>query len=171
MSRNLKSPVSGLPLKEMDLNGLKVDVGWKGCGGIWFDKGELELVDEAHEAAGEALLNIPIDKGLILPERMTRRCPVDGAVMTRYHFGQEIDLEIDECPECGGIWLDGGELQKIRDYFESEAHRREAQKLIDQKLLGDKKFEAFLSRRGRRGRKGFARLLKIALPHGVVAKF
>ncbi len=171
MSRKLKSPVSGLPLKEIDLGGVKVDVGWKGCGGIWFDKGELEHVDEAHEQAGEALLNIPIDKGLLLPERMTRHCPVDGTAMIRYNFGEDIDLEIDECPECGGIWLDGGELQKIRDYFTSEDHRREAQTLIEKKLMGDSAFDDFLLRRGRRGRKGFTRILQMALPPGLAAKF
>lgn len=23
------------------------------------------------------------------------------------------DIEIDQCPRCGGVWLDGGELNKL----------------------------------------------------------
>jgi len=32
------------------------------------------------------------------------------------------EIEVDTCPKCGGVWLDGGELQKliakIREYRE-----------------------------------------------------
>ena len=38
------------------------------------------------------------------------RCPRDGAKLEeRDHF----HIRVDECPECGGIWLDKGELQMI----------------------------------------------------------
>lgn len=30
---------------------------------------------------------------------------------------------IDKCPECGGIWLDRGELEIIRDTIENDASR------------------------------------------------
>lgn len=38
------------------------------------------------------------------------KCPIDGAnlVMT-----ERSGVEIDYCPECRGIWLDRGELDKI----------------------------------------------------------
>jgi Zn-finger nucleic acid-binding protein len=38
------------------------------------------------------------------------KCPVDGAqlVMT-----ERSGVEIDYCPECRGVWLDRGELDKI----------------------------------------------------------
>jgi uncharacterized protein len=38
------------------------------------------------------------------------KCPVDGAqlVMSERH-----GIEIDYCPECRGVWLDRGELDKI----------------------------------------------------------
>ena len=34
--------------------------------------------------------------------------------------------EVDECPGCGGFWLDAGELSKIRDLFETEEERHKA---------------------------------------------
>lgn len=38
------------------------------------------------------------------------KCPIDGAqlVMT-----DRSGVEIDYCPECRGVWLDRGELDKI----------------------------------------------------------
>ena len=170
MSRNLKSPVTGLPLKEINIDGLVVDVGWKGCGGIWFDKGELEQVDEAHETKGEALLNIPRDPNILIPERANRKCPVDGTTMKRIRFGDQIPLEIDECPECGGIWLDGGELEKLRNFFQDEAHRKAAQEIIEKEFVQNREFDAFLNRRGRRGKRTFAKILGVSLPPGVVIK-
>lgn len=170
MSRNLKSPVTGLPLKELNVDGLVVDVGWKGCGGIWFDKGELEQVDEAKETRGEALLNIPRDPDILVPDRAIRKCPVDGTSMNRIRFGEKIPLEIDECPECGGVWLDGGELEKLRDFFKDEVHRREAQVIVDRDLVQNREFDEFLNRRGRRGKKVFARILGLSLPAGVVIR-
>ena len=40
------------------------------------------------------------------------KCPVDGAqlVMT-----ERSGVEIDSCPQCRGVWLDRGELDKIVD--------------------------------------------------------
>ena len=35
-------------------------------------------------------------------------------VMLRRKFSLAVPIEIDECPECGGIWLDSDELAQIR---------------------------------------------------------
>lgn len=40
------------------------------------------------------------------------RCPVDGAGLV---ISERNNIEIDYCPECRGIWLDYGELEKIMD--------------------------------------------------------
>ena len=37
-------------------------------------------------------------------------CPIDGATLLLSH---RQDVEIDYCPECRGVWLDRGELDKI----------------------------------------------------------
>lgn len=37
-------------------------------------------------------------------------CPRDGAALTPRQHG---DVTADECPDCGGIWLDQGELEVI----------------------------------------------------------
>lgn len=33
--------------------------------------------------------------------------------MYRKRYSVECDIQIDECPECGGIWLDGAELSGV----------------------------------------------------------
>ena len=38
------------------------------------------------------------------------KCPHDGATLTMSERG---GIEIDYCPECRGVWLDRGELDKI----------------------------------------------------------
>ncbi|MFG0325993.1 MAG: zf-TFIIB domain-containing protein [Phycisphaerales bacterium JB037] len=37
-------------------------------------------------------------------------CPKDGTMMERLSTGM---VEIDRCPRCGGVWLDGGELTAV----------------------------------------------------------
>jgi Zn-finger nucleic acid-binding protein len=80
------------------------------CGGIWLDCGEFEKLielgsfyighlDEPAEAEPE-----------INPERKCPKCRVRLKVM-RYEKMPEV--EVDVCPQCGGLWCDAGELKAI----------------------------------------------------------
>lgn len=40
------------------------------------------------------------------------KCPVDNATLSMM---DKQGVEIDYCPECRGVWLDRGELDKIID--------------------------------------------------------
>lgn len=40
------------------------------------------------------------------------RCPTDSATLV---MSERNGIEIDYCPECRGVWLDRGELDKIID--------------------------------------------------------
>jgi hypothetical protein len=49
--------------------------------------------------------------GTPTPERETARiCPVDA---TPLNVESRSNVSIDRCPECGGVWLDGGEPDVI----------------------------------------------------------
>lgn len=51
------------------------------------------------------------------------KCPVDGATLV---MTERSGVEIDYCPQCRGVWLDRGELDKIIERSEtkpSEAER------------------------------------------------
>ena len=38
------------------------------------------------------------------------QCPTDGTTLT---MSERSGIEIDYCPQCRGVWLDRGELDKI----------------------------------------------------------
>lgn len=38
------------------------------------------------------------------------KCPIDGTTLS---ITERKDVEIDYCPECRGVWLDRGELDKL----------------------------------------------------------
>jgi len=120
----MKCPVCDRALQSVSAGGITVEV-CRGCGGIWFDNFELEKVDEAHEAAGEELLDIA---QVAKPERDAARqleCPrCPGQPMMRHFFSVKRQVQVDVCPHCGGTWLDVGELAKIREQFASESARR-----------------------------------------------
>jgi uncharacterized protein len=46
------------------------------------------------------------------------KCPNDSATLV---MSERAGVEIDYCPECRGVWLDRGELDKILDRAQSEA--------------------------------------------------
>jgi Zn-finger nucleic acid-binding protein len=43
------------------------------------------------------------------------------------------NVEVDVCPKCNGVWLDGGELAKVlaMDRARSDAEKRENWRLYD----------------------------------------
>jgi uncharacterized protein len=48
------------------------------------------------------------------------KCPNDSATLV---MSERAGVEIDYCPECRGVWLDRGELDKILERAEVEASR------------------------------------------------
>jgi len=47
-----------------------------------------------------------------------RCCPVDGAAMEKSIAHM---IVIDRCPKCHGVWLDGGELEKVTAEISTDA--------------------------------------------------
>jgi hypothetical protein len=68
-------PACGHALSTVTVGGLSVDVCDGGCGGIWFDHWELQKVDEQGEAAGEQLLDVRRDPGVVVDPAERYRCP------------------------------------------------------------------------------------------------
>jgi uncharacterized protein len=111
----MKCPACFNSLTQRQVGPLVVDVCEGGCGGVWFDAFELQQVDEEHEAAGERLLKITRDPQVQVDFTRKRDCPrCAGVKLKRHFFSAKRRVEVDECPNCGGYWLDGGELAQIR---------------------------------------------------------
>ena len=65
------------------------------------------------------------------------KCPVCKDVTLL--ISEKKGIEIDYCPECRGIWLDRGELEKLLEAEEKIENRKEAEKKEPRKK------ESFLS--------------------------
>ena len=101
--------------KVLTKEGINIDVCTEGCGGIWFDNRELEKFDEADENA-EDILNLLNEKifGKV-SDNTVRICPVCKTKMVKNKYSMNTDIEIDECYNCGGKFLDFNEILHIRN--------------------------------------------------------
>jgi len=111
----MKCPACFNELSQLQVGKLTVDVCHGGCGGIWFDAFELQRVDEEQEVAGERLLDIQRDERIRVDPTRKRECPrCEGIKLKRHFFSAKRRVEVDQCPNCGGYWLDAGELALVR---------------------------------------------------------
>jgi len=121
----MKCPACHRDLKSKNVGSITVDVCEGGCGGIWFDNFELQKVDEESESAGASLLNIASDLSLKIDQNEKRHCPrCEDAVLMKHFFDTKMKIQVDQCAECAGYWLDKGELGAIRGEFKTDAERK-----------------------------------------------
>ena len=82
-----------------------------GCGGIWLDAGELELLLDDSQNAKELLDSFKIDSS---STEKRRKCPICLKKMKKIIVGTATPaLLIDKCLRSDGLWFDKGELQDI----------------------------------------------------------
>jgi len=101
--------------------GIDVEVCNNGCKGIWFDHGELQLLDQPGEGMGpalEAALRSPRNNH---GQRGQIKCPKCSIPMHTHKFERDKEVNVDECYGCGGFFLDSGELNEIRNNYMSDA--------------------------------------------------
>jgi Zn-finger nucleic acid-binding protein len=125
----MKCPACASPLQPVQAGEVTVDACLGGCGGLWFDNFELKKLDEPAELDGNLLIpvNVAVRRDLHLDETARRHCPkCSDVVMMRHFFSAQRRVEVDECPNCGGFWLDAGELAEIRAENGDEQRRRTA---------------------------------------------
>lgn len=134
----MNCPACGRELVEMAAGDVTVDVCRGGCGGVWFDNFELQKVDNQSESAGEVLLDVERDENVAVDHSARKKCPkCDGQVMMRHFSGVKKEVEVDECPGCGGFWLDFGELAKIRSQFATDAEKDQATEVYFAEAFGE----------------------------------
>ena len=109
----MNCPACTRELRERNVGQFTVDTCHGGCGGIWFDVSELQRVGEREAAALHRVWQHPRREVQQAAQRICPRCPAQ--VLERKWFSDSRQVEIDECPKCGGIWLDDGEFSAIRE--------------------------------------------------------
>ena len=124
----MKCPTCDIDLSQVTIENIQLDVCKDGCGGIWFDRFELEKMDEPHEFTDENLLNVlAVESPADYDQTQKRKCPkCEDTIMMRHFFSVKREVEVDHCPKCAGYWLDENELFKIRKQYESESDRKQA---------------------------------------------
>ena len=133
----MNCPACKNTLEAITIENITLDICQNGCGGIWFDNFELMKIDEPDEYDAEKLLDIKIDESIKVDHEAKRFCPVcESQPMLRHFFTVKRSVTIDECPRCGGVWLDDGELGRIRRQFNSEEDRTAAAGKYFQDVFG-----------------------------------
>ena len=114
-THDLRCPRCSVSLVHLMIGGVEVDV-CEACGGLWLDRLELSRFEHPEDVFGDALMahlsQFPVE---IVDRSIRLRCPRHPAVvMMRRAFSRSVPTQIDECPQCGGLWLDADELARIR---------------------------------------------------------
>jgi len=125
-------PACQKQMVEEDFGGVAVDVCKNGCKGVWFDWMELSKLDEKNEGLGKALKDALHNPRQNDENRGEINCPKCNLPMHIHKYESAKEVNVDECYNCGGFFLDSGELHVIRDNFMSEEERKTyADKLLN----------------------------------------
>jgi len=105
-------------LKQVDYNNIRIEE-CSSCGGIWFDRGEL---DKAKNQTDEDLRWLDFDPfgeeaNQFLVDADDKTCPRCSAKMDSL-FYEESQVIINKCLVCHGIWVPNGQFRKIVKYLE-----------------------------------------------------
>jgi Zn-finger nucleic acid-binding protein len=105
----MKCPVCKVSLTAVEHDKIELDY-CSVCHGLWFDKGELELLlDTLAGGATRELVNSLMQRPQQQVDEKSRKCPICRRTMKKIDMGSGRDLIIDVCKAGHGLWFDGGE--------------------------------------------------------------
>lgn len=80
------------------------------CGSFWLDAGELNKT--AFQVTGD--IEYCSEKKIESVSEITKNCPLcEDTTLDKVFFIGYSDIVLDRCRNCGGFWLDGGELDLV----------------------------------------------------------
>ncbi len=110
-------------LIQVEEQGIELDYCQK-CGGIWFDQGELQhLIEKKVQLTFD---QIKKEETPLMEDFKEANCPRCSILMSKAPDRDIANLTIDQCSQCDGVWLDGGEfnrlskeeiMEKMKDYI------------------------------------------------------
>ncbi len=122
----MNCPACSRALTQLTVEDVEVDACHNGCGGLWFDNFEMAKFDEPHESSAWEQVLVSVDLLAPADYEAKRICPKCSVPMLRHFFSQQRRTHVDSCPQCGGNWLDTGELAQVRAEFQQKAKRAAA---------------------------------------------
>ena len=124
----MKCPSCNLKLCKISTRGLNTFVCQGGCGGLWFGRFELLKLNKESRGTGARLLDVQRADGVRFFRDVEAICPhCETSLLLRHFFSREQNVEVYQCPKCGGFWIDSGELVNlIKSGFETEENQKKA---------------------------------------------
>jgi membrane associated rhomboid family serine protease/Zn-finger nucleic acid-binding protein len=147
----MKCPSCSNRLRQTKTKSAFVDV-CPSCKGIWFDAGELadfvKTLAESEDICPEKikLFHHRDVRSVYNGQEKNRSCPRCAKELQRFNYSYDSNVFLDKCPDCGGIWADGGEVRQIASYLKDDpkvtAIGRDLAEMIQasQDLESDKSF-------------------------------
>lgn len=115
----MKCPDCSNTLRRMRYEGVEIHT-CDGCGGEFIGPQQLVHIVRTRDARFDAQLKAKLaDRQPLfgVPVEETDRalaCPACEVDMTIVNYGGDSGVFIDKCRDCGGVWLDNEELEKIQ---------------------------------------------------------
>ena len=111
-------------LRVVEYDGVQIEV-CSDCRGEWLHAEELEKIIEHHDhvfstrdiAALESVNRpvLPVEN----QDHDILNCPhCETIEMERFNYADASDLQLHKCPECGGIWADKDQLEKVEELLD-----------------------------------------------------
>jgi Zn-finger nucleic acid-binding protein len=117
----MKCPRCNSILSETEYDDVKIEA-CPDCKGEWLFADELQKIVEHHDEVFTpeeiASLNA-VNKEIFTAEKDDHdelNCPAcENVQMEHFNYGDTSGIILHKCKECGGIWMDKGELKKIEE--------------------------------------------------------
>jgi membrane associated rhomboid family serine protease len=100
-----RCPTCGLALQPLTHAGVTVDVCLE-CRGIWL------CAERLRDVIGASASGIVSPLAARQARTTRRQCPAGHGALQAASAGSGV--EVDSCPECLGVWFDGGEVARVR---------------------------------------------------------
>lgn len=107
-------PLDGRWMNPISLYGIGAHA-CPGCGAIWFPDDTLQELGKMSNSTLESADDQVKPSGPKPVQSRTLKCPDDGSFLYSFQFDYNSGVTLDQCPECGGILVEDGELAAIAE--------------------------------------------------------
>ena len=90
------------------------------CGGLWIDSADLNRV--LLHANLPALSAVG---GYVNPDEIAGMCPACNVDLVAVEGGEKRSLHYDTCESCGGIWVEGPDVDEVPETLDWKAAEQE----------------------------------------------
>ena len=121
----MKCPFCSTKLVEVKSKTALVDICPK-CKGIWFDSGELvdfvKSLTESEEISPKTprLFKEQTAQTLDTINEKCKICPKCNQKLKKFNYFYDSNVFLDKCPQCQGMWADGGEVKEVARYLKKD---------------------------------------------------